>query len=167
MAELRPQLLGDVRTEGPEQEDDGLDRLPEKDQALGGGDRVGGHGLERIERVDQLHDRADRGIEVKVVLDVLGHALDRLVDLAPERPTGFRRRSRNGGSPRAIRGAIGGTPRPPDLIKAGEGGAPDATEEPGGALDTVVVPLEILLGRRPAQLEEPTGLGAVPPTDRG
>src|SRR2546426_12341792 len=132
MAELRPQLLGDVRTEGPEQEDDGLDRLAEKDQALGGGDRVGRHGLERIERVDQLHDRADRGIEVKVVLDVLGDALDRLVDLAPERPTGFRRRSRNGGSPRAIRGAIGGGAPPPPPPPAGGGGGAGPAWGPGG-----------------------------------
>src|SRR5207237_4075972 len=82
VAELRPELLGHVRTEGAEQQQGRLDRFAHERDALGGGAVAGG--LESLERVDELHDRGDRGVEVELALDVVGYALDRLVDRATE-----------------------------------------------------------------------------------
>src|SRR5262249_19165831 len=102
MAELLPQLLGHVRAEGPQQEQGRLHRFAnERDAVSGRSDAVSGGGLEGLERVDELHDRGDRRVEMELALDVVGHSLDRLVDRPPERAPLLRRR--NGDYPRAIR----------------------------------------------------------------
>src|SRR3990167_7226320 len=61
-------------------------------------------------------------------------------------------------------GAGGGAPPPPpDLIQVSEDEAPDAVQEAARALDAVLVPVEILLGRRREEREEARGVGAERP----
>ena len=117
--------------------------------------------LERVERVDQLHDGADRRVEVEVALDVVGDPLDRLVNRPPERPplaqsstataTSARRRSWMSAVPR--RRTRPARPRsaeaPRDVPR--QSSTPDS--ETGWRLDAVVVPVEVLFRRRREQRE--------------
>src|SRR5439155_4099660 len=81
---------------------------------LGGRHPVMRRGLERVERVDELHHRADRVIEVETPLDVLLGFGDRLVDRPTKRDACFRCRAQRGwgglgagGSPQRRWGGLG------------------------------------------------------------
>src|SRR5207245_9674272 len=114
--------------EGAEQEQCRLDRLADEGGAVcGGGGAVAGGCVEGLERVDELHDRGDRGVEVELALDVVGDALNRLVDRASECAPLLRRW--NGGCPRAIRG---GRLAPSELRQIRDPEAPDPAPEPRG-----------------------------------
>ena len=68
MAQALPELLGDVRREGREQQHERL------------GDAAR-HARPLVRRVDELHERGDRRIEAQR-LEVLGHLRDRLMQHA-------------------------------------------------------------------------------------
>src|SRR5204863_1345543 len=118
-----------------EQRQPGLDRLPTQGGPLG----ARGALLARIpglQRVHELHDGGDGGVEVEVALEIVGDLLDRLVECPPEAAAGLAGRRRAAGW------------RRPEVVEAPDDEAPDTVEEARGALDTLIVPLEILLGRR-------------------
>ena len=81
MAEHLPELVREVGGEGSEQEDE---------VALHVGHQLGGRGrfafldgvFVSIELVDQLHDGGDGGVEVPASAEVVGDALDGLMELA-------------------------------------------------------------------------------------
>src|SRR5262245_36065196 len=82
MAEHFPQLLARMRCEGRQHADERLNGFADD------GCRIRTNVIaiaERIQRVDQLHHRGHRGIELLSLLDVRGHPPDRVVRLASQR----------------------------------------------------------------------------------
>src|SRR5207245_3629392 len=123
------------RTEWPEQEQQRLDRLAHQRRPLLAR-LLGGGGLKRMELADELHDRADRGVEVEGVLDIGGHAVYRLADGPAEGPSAVRERVGPDGR------------RPPELVRVRQREPPHPVQEARRALDAVIVPVEIPLGGR-------------------
>src|SRR3989337_559798 len=136
VAQAGPELLRQVGGEGSQQEDQRFDGFAEEGPALLAAHRVLGGRVEGVEGVDQLHDRADRRVEVELVLDVVGHALDRLVNRPPEAA--------------ALRGKLpdrGPRIDPFQLLQERRDEAPDAVEAARGPLHAAVVPVQVLFRR--------------------
>src|SRR5262249_58836788 len=86
MPESLPELLREVGSHGAEEAQRHLHRLPQQGAALLAGSAIEGVALEVVEGVDQLHDRADRRIEMEIALHVGGDPADRLANHPAERP---------------------------------------------------------------------------------
>ena len=100
------------------------------------------------DRVQDLHHRGDRGVEVAPPADVVGRLGERLVRGAPQRA--LRAAERRGIERRGRRR------RRRVLVDR----VPQAADEARRALHALVRPLERLLGRRGEHREEARGVGA-------
>ena len=134
--------MGRHRTEEPQGH---LHRLADECGTLFPGHAVERVPLEVVQRVHQLHDGADRGIEVEVSLHVGGDAADRLVDGPAEGTAGLGE---------GVRGAAAAS----DHVAMDAHEAPEPVEKAGGALDAALRPFEITLRGSGEQGEEPGGV---------
>ena len=137
--------------DGPQEKQRGVDGLAQERRPLRAGHAVQRVALEVVEGVDELHHRADGGIEVEVALDVGGDARDRLVDDPAEGSARLRERARPGRPGRA------------DLLAMRVDEAPEAVEEARGAFHPALRPLEVPLGRSGEEREESRRVGPEAP----
>ena len=105
---------------------------------------------ERIELVDQLHQRRYGGVEVHSLLDVDGHPPNRVVRLAPKRPLGL------GTIVAARRNAFSADRLGPMIDEP-----PHPHQKAEAALEAVVAPFHFLLGRRHEHHVQTQRVGAV------
>ena len=161
MAEHVPHLFGRVRRERRDHQDQRVDRLAQHGDGRQSLDPAGRwfaaprpavHGgfAERVQLVDELHQRRHRGVQVHPLFDVARHAADRVVRLPPERLLGV--------------GAVGtalGDALAADGLRPVIDEPPDAHQEPEAALEARVAPLDFLLRRRDEHHVQPQRVGAV------